>query len=380
MGGIGNSSGLNLSRRGCDQAMKMWVANTIENPKRKFWICRNSGVRNVKPDFRQNFLPQNFDISRISSWGFRLYLQPTSSLLDHIHIWGRRRKMMEEERNKTTMEEEGNKNKHGSWVYKRSYNVCMQLYEKELLTENSYLNLKGLRRAGFNGQQLAVVSGLYEWRDVLARAEDESTGYILPNKVILEIAKHMPVTASNLRRLIAERSRLPYVERNHDIVVNIVRHSMQNAEAFEEAALRLKEEHAAFEEAALRLKEEQAASVSNVASVKDGTEAPQSHSSNSKDECAANGSIGIENGTIASTLKENGANVQVLKMPTGACEATLLGNSVSEENGFPDKKGKKDIKVEQIGSSVNLPCHSILGNNAKCTITVDLDSDSDDMM
>ncbi|GAU23986.1 hypothetical protein TSUD_327870, partial [Trifolium subterraneum] len=187
-------------------------------------------------------------------------------------------------------------------VYKRSYNVCMQLYEKELLTENSYLNLKGLRRAGFNGQQLAVVSGLYEWRDVLARAEDESTGYILPNKVILEIAKHMPVTASNLRRLVAERSRLPYVERNHDIVVNIVRHSMQNAAAFEEAALRLKEEHAAFEEA-LRLKEEQAASVSNEASVKDGTEAPQSHSSNLKDECAANGSIGIENGTIASTLK-----------------------------------------------------------------------------
>jgi hypothetical protein len=75
----------------------------------------------------------------------------------------------------------------------------------------------------------------------------------------------MPVTASNLRRLIAERSRLPYVERNHDIVVNIVRHSMGKAAAFEEAALRLKEEHAAFvEAAALRLKEEHAASVSNI--------------------------------------------------------------------------------------------------------------------
>jgi hypothetical protein len=76
----------------------------------------------------------------------------------------------------------------------------------------------------------------------------------------------MPVTASNLRRLIAERSRLPYVERNHDIVVNIVRHAMGKAAAFEEAALRLKEEHAAFvEAAALRLKEEEhAASVSNI--------------------------------------------------------------------------------------------------------------------
>lgn len=31
--------------------------------------------------------------------------------------------------------------------------------------------------------------GLYEWRDRLARAEDESTGYILPKKIILEIGK-----------------------------------------------------------------------------------------------------------------------------------------------------------------------------------------------
>lgn len=29
--------------------------------------------------------------------------------------------------------------------------------------------------------------GLCEWRDVVARAEDESTGYILPNKILLEI-------------------------------------------------------------------------------------------------------------------------------------------------------------------------------------------------
>lgn len=29
--------------------------------------------------------------------------------------------------------------------------------------------------------------GLSEWRDVVARAEDESTGFILPNKTLLEI-------------------------------------------------------------------------------------------------------------------------------------------------------------------------------------------------
>ncbi|MED6135925.1 Protein RRP6-like 2, variant 2 [Stylosanthes scabra] len=72
-------------------------------------------------------------------------------------------------------------------VYKRSYDVCKQLYAKELLTADSYLRIYGLLGAGFNAQQLAAVSGLNEWRDILARSEDESTGFILPNKVLLEI-------------------------------------------------------------------------------------------------------------------------------------------------------------------------------------------------
>ena len=31
----------------------------------------------------------------------------------------------------------------GRQVYRRSYDICMQLYEKELLTENSYLYIYG---------------------------------------------------------------------------------------------------------------------------------------------------------------------------------------------------------------------------------------------
>ncbi|KAK2455504.1 hypothetical protein QL285_002949 [Trifolium repens] len=40
---IGNSSSSNLPRCGCELPMKMWVSNTGQNPKRKFWKCRNSG-------------------------------------------------------------------------------------------------------------------------------------------------------------------------------------------------------------------------------------------------------------------------------------------------------------------------------------------------
>ncbi|XP_061343308.1 protein RRP6-like 2 isoform X2 [Gastrolobium bilobum] len=282
-------------------------------------------------------------------------------------------------------------------VYKRSYDVCMQLYEKDLLTEKSYLNIHGLRGAGFNAQQLAIVSGLYEWRDILARSEDESPGYVLPNKIILEIAKQMPVTTSNLRRLL--KSKLPYVERNIDVIINIVRYSMQNAPAFEEAALCLKEEHAAR--------------VTKTVPVEDGTEAPLPHSP-----IAAEGSIGIENATsvnisekslFTSELKEepfqhqdkngqvevksncltselprvsltredangNGGNVQALKMPTGAFSAALLGNSASERKVDPDKKGEEEIKVEQIRLSVNLPSHSFLGNSEESKLVVETPS------
>ncbi|KEH25571.1 exosome complex exonuclease RRP6 [Medicago truncatula] len=127
-------------------------------------------------------------------------------------------------------------------VYKRSYDVCMQLYEKELLTENSYLHIYGLQGAGFNAQQLAIVSGLCEWRDIVARAEDESTGYVLPNKTVLEIAKQMPVTTNKLRRLV--KTKHPYLEHNLDSVVTVIRHSIQNAAAFEAAAQQLKEGNA----------------------------------------------------------------------------------------------------------------------------------------
>ncbi|XP_038998441.1 protein RRP6-like 2 isoform X3 [Hibiscus syriacus] len=123
-------------------------------------------------------------------------------------------------------------------VYKRSSDVCMQLYEKELLTPNSYLNIYGLQGAGFNARQLSIVAALCRWRDYIARVEDESTGYILPNKVLLEIANQMPVTASKLRQLL--KSKHPYVERYLVDVVDIIRHSLQNVIAFEAAAQQLR--------------------------------------------------------------------------------------------------------------------------------------------
>ncbi|XWS57890.1 hypothetical protein CRYUN_Cryun09bG0212100 [Craigia yunnanensis] len=299
-------------------------------------------------------------------------------------------------------------------VYKRSSDVCLQLYEKELLTENSYLHIYGLQGAGFNAEQLAIVAALCEWRDIIARAEDESTGYVLPNKILLEIAKQMPVTASKLRRLL--KSKHPYVERNLGAVVSIIKHSMQNAVAFEAAAQQLRmgrvlnasEEHVAVNEGAEVLPPE---TPTDLKKVNDTTEiidggmggpdrinaqpaSPQHKgepleigssiagldtdkkqkrfslesdlngiSMSARESLAISGWSGEANACAfipPSAKIVTGATVQVLKKPSRGFGA-LLGNAATKKKSDVDKKEKEECKLEQIRSSVNLSFHSFLG-------------------
>ncbi|KAL2646700.1 hypothetical protein AAZV13_05G072200 [Glycine max] len=239
-------------------------------------------------------------------------------------------------------------------VYKRSYDVCMQLYEKEFLTENSYLHIYGLQGAGFNAQQLAIVSGLCEWRDIVARAEDESTGYVLPNKSVLEIAKQMPLTTSKLRRLV--KSKHPYVEHNLDTVVSIIRHSIQNS--------------AAFEEAAQQLKEAQAGTASDVVPFTDGTEDPQSHTQDSKE------SSNHQDTNVPINLKSNSLRSEPPK------DSLTIADQNRDANvgALSTTKGKEDSKLEQIRSSVSLPFHSFLGSSEKSEPTVETHTVASEML
>ncbi|MCO5577591.1 hypothetical protein L7F22_031422 [Adiantum nelumboides] len=106
-------------------------------------------------------------------------------------------------------------------VYKRSRDVCLRLYEKEITTDTSYLQVYGLEERNFSRQQLAVLSGLHSWRDQLARAEDESTGYVLPNHLLLKLAEEMPEDVNQLRTLLNGRHTI--VARNGATIVNIIK-------------------------------------------------------------------------------------------------------------------------------------------------------------
>ncbi|KAL4607149.1 hypothetical protein ACB092_09G153700 [Castanea dentata] len=308
-------------------------------------------------------------------------------------------------------------------VYKRSCDVCMQLYEKELLTENSYLHIYGLPSASFDAQQLAIVAGLCEWRDVVARAEDESTGYILPNKTLLEIAKQKPDTTSKLRRLV--KSKHPYVEHNLSPVLSIIRHSVQNAAAYEAIAEHLKASEEttvtdgsdAFSPDAPRKRE--AANARRVSidggDTMNGNMSALLHSPQLKDEsselgCSASevdkdgrgfpfehsdksGNISInsdgyssqlvggslttgqsrdaidDTSVLGSAKLVTGATVQMLKKPSRAFGA-LLGNSAPKRKFGTNKK--EEIKLEQIRSSVNLPFHSFSGTSEQSKLVIEV--------
>ncbi|CAH1775667.1 unnamed protein product [Owenia fusiformis] len=77
-------------------------------------------------------------------------------------------------------------------VFERSRQLCLKKYEKPVYKEDRYLEIYYKSRKVFNtGQQLAL-KYLYAWRDKVARSEDESTGYILPNHMLLQIAELLP--------------------------------------------------------------------------------------------------------------------------------------------------------------------------------------------
>ncbi|KNA10843.1 hypothetical protein SOVF_140560 [Spinacia oleracea] len=112
-------------------------------------------------------------------------------------------------------------------VYRKSYEVCVQLYKKEVFSNTtSYLYLHGLPEANLNATQLFVLSALFEWRDTVARQDDESTGYVLPNKQLLEIAKRLPEKKEDLLEIVGYNK--PYVLKNADSMVKSIQALIRN--------------------------------------------------------------------------------------------------------------------------------------------------------
>ncbi|XP_076472354.1 exosome complex component 10-like [Babylonia areolata] len=77
-------------------------------------------------------------------------------------------------------------------VYQRSKNVCLKVFRKPRHTADSHHDLYMKSKKVFNSQQLQALKDIYAWRDRTAREEDESTQYVLPNHMLLQMAEILP--------------------------------------------------------------------------------------------------------------------------------------------------------------------------------------------
>ncbi|XP_072282057.1 exosome complex component 10 isoform X2 [Pyxicephalus adspersus] len=77
-------------------------------------------------------------------------------------------------------------------VWQRSKDICLKKFVKPIFTEDSYMDLYQKQKKHLTTQQLTAFRLLYAWRDKMAREEDESTGYVLPNHMMLKICEELP--------------------------------------------------------------------------------------------------------------------------------------------------------------------------------------------
>lgn len=91
-------------------------------------------------------------------------------------------------------------------VCEKSKAECLQRYERPIYDEqygqgfHGWYNMLSRQPSQFNKEQFAVFRAVHQWRDQVARTEDESTNHILDRNALFKIATEMPIDRAALDR------------------------------------------------------------------------------------------------------------------------------------------------------------------------------------
>ncbi|XP_037948594.1 exosome component 10-like [Teleopsis dalmanni] len=92
-------------------------------------------------------------------------------------------------------------NQHGNLlrnVYQTSNELCKRRYCKPLFNNDSHLEFYRKSKHIFDNRQMSALSEIFAWRDAIARKEDESYNYVLPNHMLLRISETLPREAQGI--------------------------------------------------------------------------------------------------------------------------------------------------------------------------------------
>lgn len=92
-------------------------------------------------------------------------------------------------------------------VLERSRRLCLLRYAKDVRTPTTFLASATRLDPPLLDAELAAYRALFDWRDALARAEDESTGWVLPRAQLLLLARARPTTATELKAVVGHKAR-----------------------------------------------------------------------------------------------------------------------------------------------------------------------------
>lgn len=81
----------------------------------------------------------------------------------------------------------------------KSHALTLKVYQKPVVKDYNYFAIVERSRHTHSFNQLRVLKMLLKWRDFVARLDDESCHYMLPNHILFAIAKEMPSTKNELR-------------------------------------------------------------------------------------------------------------------------------------------------------------------------------------
>lgn len=69
-------------------------------------------------------------------------------------------------------------------VFHKSTALCFKTYEKPVVKDYNYYMIIGRNKTLQSLAQFQTLKTLLKWRDYIARIEDESVGYVMPNHVL----------------------------------------------------------------------------------------------------------------------------------------------------------------------------------------------------
>lgn len=109
-------------------------------------------------------------------------------------------------------------------VLQSSKELCLRKFMKPVLTDDAHRELlfrynrnPKKTRKRFNRHQFAALKKLYSWRDGVARREDESCGYVLPNHMLIQLAESLPRDSQGVLALCHP---LPPLVRQHQLEIH----------------------------------------------------------------------------------------------------------------------------------------------------------------